>query len=367
MRGGDGRGGGGTAQFEASERERVSDDPLCASRDARWAQWHEDAELRDEIQKDVVRTLPELAFFLEGTGPDGDNAGPLRYEAMKRVLFVYAKLNPGVRYVQGMNEVLGTVYFTLARDGDDAWAAHAEADAFFCFTSLMAELRDVYIENLDNSDVGIQGTLKRLGGMLAAHDPQLHEHLDRLRPPLDTHFYALRWITTLLSREFDLPDTVRLWDALFAERPGRRVPFVCYFCCTMLLAQRAPLLDGDFAACLSLLQNYPPSDDPRRLLAQAHALRFYDEQGDRDSAASLGAADALGKAWGAGLSSMRRWIAAQQGKGGGSPRDDDAQSDDAFEMSDDAPRASELRAMTPSPPAAGGGDDGGGASGGGFF
>ena len=70
---------------------------MCASRDARWAQWHEDAELRDEIQKDVVRTLPELAFFLEGTGPDGDNAGPLRYEAMKRVLFVYAKLNPGIR------------------------------------------------------------------------------------------------------------------------------------------------------------------------------------------------------------------------------------------------------------------------------
>ena len=32
----------------------------------------------------------------------------------------------------------------------------------------MAELRDVYIENLDNSDVGIQGTLKRLGGMLMA-------------------------------------------------------------------------------------------------------------------------------------------------------------------------------------------------------
>jgi hypothetical protein len=32
---------------------------------------------------------------------------------------------------------------------------HAEADAFFCFTNLMAEIRDNFIKSLDDSEHGI--------------------------------------------------------------------------------------------------------------------------------------------------------------------------------------------------------------------
>ena len=32
-------------------------------------------------------------------------------DVLSRVLFIYAKLNPGVMYVQGMNEVLATLYY----------------------------------------------------------------------------------------------------------------------------------------------------------------------------------------------------------------------------------------------------------------
>ena len=51
---------------------------------------------------------------------------------MERILFIYAKLNPGVRYVQGMNEVLGTIFYVLASDSNEEWGANAEPDAFFC-------------------------------------------------------------------------------------------------------------------------------------------------------------------------------------------------------------------------------------------
>ena len=33
------------------------------------------------------------------------------FDAIARVLFIYAKLNPGIRYVQGMNEVLAVMYY----------------------------------------------------------------------------------------------------------------------------------------------------------------------------------------------------------------------------------------------------------------
>ena len=35
---------------------------------------------------------------------------------MERILFLYAKLNPGQSYVQGMNEIIGPPYYTFASD-----------------------------------------------------------------------------------------------------------------------------------------------------------------------------------------------------------------------------------------------------------
>jgi len=49
--------------------------------------------LLDEIRKDVIRTHPDLRFFLE---PE-DGLGQKRYAALERILFVWAKLNKGVR------------------------------------------------------------------------------------------------------------------------------------------------------------------------------------------------------------------------------------------------------------------------------
>ena len=32
-------------------------------------------------------------------------------DILHRVLFIYAKLNPGIKYIQGMNEVLAVIYY----------------------------------------------------------------------------------------------------------------------------------------------------------------------------------------------------------------------------------------------------------------
>ena len=39
---------------------------------------------------------------------------------------------------------------------DNEWSEHAEADAFFCFTSIMGEIRDFFCKSLDASSVGIR-------------------------------------------------------------------------------------------------------------------------------------------------------------------------------------------------------------------
>ena len=38
------------------------------------------------------------------------------WEVVERILFLYAKLNPGQGYVQGMNEIVGPIYYVFATD-----------------------------------------------------------------------------------------------------------------------------------------------------------------------------------------------------------------------------------------------------------
>lgn len=40
-------------------------------------------------------------------------------EALKNILIVFAKLNPGIRYVQGMNEILAPLFYVFRNDPNE--------------------------------------------------------------------------------------------------------------------------------------------------------------------------------------------------------------------------------------------------------
>ena len=44
---------------------------------------------------------------------EGDQESDLHWEAIERLLFIYAKLNPAIGYVQGMNELIAPLYYVL--------------------------------------------------------------------------------------------------------------------------------------------------------------------------------------------------------------------------------------------------------------
>lgn len=247
----------------------VSDDPLSTDSDSKWFQFFENASLLDEIRKDVVRTHPELYFFLE---PE-NNLGQRRYAALERILFVWAKLNKGVRYVQGMNEIVGTIYYVFANDDNEVWACEAEADTYYAFNTLMSEMRDIFVPDLDEADTGIQGRISNMTALMSLHDPEVRCHLVDIG--IDPAFYAIRWLTTLLSREFLLPDTIRLWDSCFAST--HKENFMRYVCVTMVMIIRDKLLKGDFSTCLRLLQAYPTTNIDN-LLEASRALWIYESQ-----------------------------------------------------------------------------------------
>ena len=69
-------------------------------------------------------------------------------QEMKRVLFIFAKLNQGLRYVQGMNELLAPLYYQFKTDVSGSEQQFAEADSFYCFMDIIAEFRDHFCQQL---------------------------------------------------------------------------------------------------------------------------------------------------------------------------------------------------------------------------
>jgi hypothetical protein len=248
------------------------------------------ALLLDEIRKDVVRTHPDLSFFQDPL------VGRRRYAALERILLCSCWQSARYDYVQGMNEIVATLYYALATTtttkprrkstegsssstmeecglAQEDWAAHAEVDTFWLFSILMEELHAIYNRDLDEAESGIRGRLSALEDLLTKHDPEVMDHL--VENGLDSSFFAVRWWTTLLSREFLLPDTMRLWDSMFAST--HKDNFLRYVCVTMVMTIRDGLLTGDLSSCLRLLQSYP-STHMDQLLQSTRALWIYESQ-----------------------------------------------------------------------------------------
>ncbi|KAL8486873.1 hypothetical protein ACS0TY_023532 [Phlomoides rotata] len=239
--------------------------PLSLGKSSIWNQFFQDAEIMEQIDRDVKRTHPDLQFF------SGDSTfAKSNQEALRNILIVFAKLNPGIRYVQGMNEMLAPIFYVFRSDPNEENAASAEADTFFCFVELISGFRDNFVQQLDNSVVGIRATITRLSQLLKEHDEELWRHLE-MTTKVNPQFYAFRWITLLLTQEFNFPEILLIWDTLLSDPDGPQETLL-RICCAMLIIVRKRLLAGDFTSNLKLLQHYPATNISH-LLYVANKLR----------------------------------------------------------------------------------------------
>uniref|UniRef100_A0A4W4FVM0 Rab-GAP TBC domain-containing protein n=1 Tax=Electrophorus electricus TaxID=8005 RepID=A0A4W4FVM0_ELEEL len=282
----------------------MEDHPLNPNPESRWNNYFKDNEVLLQIDKDVRRLYPDMAFFqrpteypsklildpqneyetlrrrveqttLKAQTVDRNRSGvtnvgspgralnlypsnefevlpsgcEAHWEVVERILFIYAKLNPGIAYVQGMNEIVGPIYYTFATDPNGQWKEHAEADTFFCFTNLMSENRDNFIKSLDHSQCGITYKMESVFSMLKEKDVELYMKLQEQN--IKPQYFTFRWLTLLLSQEFLLPDVIRIWDSLFSDQD--RFDFLILVCCAMLILHRGRFRFGSDFFCLECL------------------------------------------------------------------------------------------------------------------
>uniref|UniRef100_A0A8D2HX90 TBC1 domain family member 13 n=1 Tax=Urocitellus parryii TaxID=9999 RepID=A0A8D2HX90_UROPR len=266
-------------------REDVTfeDHPLNPSPDSRWNTYFKDNEVLLQIDKDVRRLCPDISFFQRATeypcllilDPQNEfetlrkrvEQTTLKSQTVARNRSGVTNMSsphknsvpPSLDEYEGMNEIVGPLYYTFATDPNSEWKEHAEADTFFCFTNLMAEIRDNFIKSLDDSQCGITYKMEKVYSTLKDKDVELYLKLQEQN--IKPQFFAFRWLTLLLSQEFLLPDVIRIWDSLFAD--DNRFDFLLLVCCAMLILIREQLLEGDFTINMRLLQLISPAQSSR--------------------------------------------------------------------------------------------------------
>lgn len=90
----------------------------------------------------------------------------------------------------------------------------AEADTFWCLSKLIDDIQD----NFTEMQPGVHKIINKMKALIQHKDPEVLEHLESL----DINFmdFAYRWVTCYLTREFDIYQTIRLWDTYFSEDEG---------------------------------------------------------------------------------------------------------------------------------------------------
>ncbi|GAU37056.1 hypothetical protein TSUD_207620 [Trifolium subterraneum] len=243
----------------------VEDHPLSLNKESLWRQYFQHTEIVEQIDRDLQRTHPDMPFFSAETSFSRKNR-----EAMKNILLLFAKSNPAICYVQGMNEVLAPIYYVFSTDTDKQNAENAEADSFSCFVRTLGDSVDHFCQQLDNSSSGILATLSRLSDLLKVNDEQLWHHLE-FTTKVKPQFYAFRWITLLLTQEFKFESILRIWDTLLSNTFGVQ-DMLLRICSAMLLCVKSRLLSGDFVANIKLLQHYPDDVNLEYLLQVAQDI-----------------------------------------------------------------------------------------------
>lgn len=126
---------------------------------------------------DLLTRLQVISHDFVWDQTDSQPTQDARWHSILRILYIYALLNPAMGYIQCMNEVAFVLLYVFGHLGADITAGtetihgedpdmeavlrsseHAEADAFWCFSALIADLRDLYtFDGLDRAAAGLSG------------------------------------------------------------------------------------------------------------------------------------------------------------------------------------------------------------------
>ena len=220
------------------------------------------ADLAHIVKIDVNRTYQEIDLF----------KNPLIKQSLERILFTWSFENNDVSYVQGMNELAGTIFYViyssnlshmnthkLSNDSIDKDSIsitkeiysclmddnYLEHDIYLIYNSLMSRcfkqlfcysdekysnmknglvddfelIENKYQSNLEkiiNEDVThLKRRINKIFNFyLKLSDKEVYDYF--IKNDVEPYLFLFRWILCLLTREFKLDKLIHIWDIIFA-------------------------------------------------------------------------------------------------------------------------------------------------------
>jgi len=215
-----------------------------------------------EIERDVLRTFPELGMFRPPPGsgliaangaphPPALAALPLSHgvQQLRHVLIAYALARPHVLYCQGMNYVAAAALALLTAAGEVAHEAPERHSGggrrvgqrmrvVVCLLLALGDrygLCDVWRPGLPRLDL----LAAQLSLVLRQQTPLLHEHLLRIGYGLP--ILAAQWLLPLGTTALPLNTLATVWEAFFAH--GWKALFRVIVCLLAAVQHRVLIMD----------------------------------------------------------------------------------------------------------------------------
>ena len=280
----------------------------------------EDKDLISLIKLDVDRTFQDLDLF-------HDNKVK---EILCKILYVYSKDNPDPSYCQGMNEILGTLFYSFLSSfrfnkftkeeidennngkitNEEMLYSflvdnnYIEADLFIIYSELMSrdmtllytynddkyrrkESNNNYdLKNLKEEDLELSSEselIKRIKKIFYINLPKIdRKYFELLLGSIEPNLFLLRWILCILDREISLKHVLWIWDCIFfyefveytfvkkdinkEEKHSNRLNFLDIVCLCMILDLKPLVENSEPSIMLCRFMKFPDEKNIRQII-----------------------------------------------------------------------------------------------------
>ncbi len=214
---------------------------------------YQENKILEVIEKDMKRTYPDISFFQQKSK---NNKKETNCDILKRMLFLYAKINPEISYVQGLNLIIANIFYVFSQDENPYFNMFAEEDSFFCFELLINNFKDIYNKEKDKSEKGIKSIINYIKYLLYIIDRELFYNLNNMK--IDIYMFIFKWYTVFFSQEFEIEATFKIWDNFICNE--NKEEYLVHLCLSSMLIKKEKLLSKDMGTILNALQLFEPSD-----------------------------------------------------------------------------------------------------------
>lgn len=186
-----------------------------------------------------------------------------------RAMALTSRRRAAVGYVQGMCDIYGVFLEVFMETHPEK---QAEALSYFCFSRVIDQVQENFVENQEGLVKGIE----RVEHMLRREDAEVYNHI--VGVGVQVKDFCSKWLSTFFVREFKDTFIKTVMDAQFSLGIGSFLSFNEALCVAVVLVLKKEILRlTEFEEVITLLLNLSTStkweeEKIRRILSMAYVM-----------------------------------------------------------------------------------------------